>query len=98
MRVHLAPQAREDLDSIWSYVARESGSPNVATRVVTAVTSKFALFANSPHLGKILEMRTGVRTFSVDNYVIFYGVRSGEIRILRVLHTSRDAFTTFADE
>jgi len=98
MRVRLSPQAREDLDSIWSYIARESSSPNTATRVVTAIANKFALFANFPHLGKILELRPGVRTFSVDNYVIFYAVRSGEIRILRILHTSRDVFTTFADE
>jgi toxin ParE1/3/4 len=100
MQIRLAPQARADLDSIWLYIARESGSQDIATRAVGVLADKFGLFAKFPHIGKSLEseLRPHVRTFPVNNYVIFYSVRPGEIRILRIIHASRDAQAIFAED
>jgi len=97
MRIRIPPQARADLDGIWLYIARESGSPDTATRAVESIVDKFALFSKFPHIGKSLEAesRPNVRTFPVGNYVIFYSVRPGEIRILRIIHASRDAENVF---
>jgi plasmid stabilization system protein ParE len=60
MRIRLAPQARADLDAIWLYVARESGSSALATRVVGIIANRFALFAKFPYIGKHLR-RNGTR-------------------------------------
>jgi toxin ParE1/3/4 len=100
MRIRLAPQARADLDAIWLYIARESASDAIATRTVGSITDKFGLFAKFPHLGKSLrsDLRPNVRTFPVNNYVIFYSVKSAEIRILRVIHAGRDAQAIIAEE
>jgi hypothetical protein len=38
MAHRVAPQAGTDLDDIWLYVARESGSMDVATRLIDAIT------------------------------------------------------------
>lgn len=100
MRIRLAPQARDDLDAIWLYIARESGSQAMATRAVSSVTDKFGFFARFPYIGKTLESVThpNVHTFPVNNYMIFYSVKPGEIRILRIIHTSRNAPAVFAEE
>lgn len=100
MRIRVAPQARADLDAIWLYIARESESVSIATRTIASITEKFALFARFPHLGKSLksDLRPNVRTLPVNNYVIFYSVKSAEIRILRVIHAGRDALAVFAEE
>lgn len=100
MRIRLAPQARTDLDAIWLYVACESGSQESATRSIVAITSKFALFASFPYIGKSLEseLRPQVRTFPVGNHLIFYSVKTSEIRILRIIHSSRDAYAIFMEE
>jgi toxin ParE1/3/4 len=100
MRIRIAPQARADLDSIWLYIARESGNADIATRAIDAITSKFGLFARFPHIGKSLEsdLRPTIRTFPVNNYVVFYSVKPAEIRILRIIHASRDAYSVFAEE
>jgi toxin ParE1/3/4 len=100
MRIRLAPQARDDLDAIWLYVARESGSQFLATRAVSSVTDKFEFFAKFPYIGKALgsSQRPNVHTFPVNNYLIFYRVKPGEIRILRVIHTSSNAPAVFAEE
>jgi plasmid stabilization system protein ParE len=34
MRLHISPQAEEDLDSIWYYIATESSSAEIADRLI----------------------------------------------------------------
>ena len=99
-RIRLAPQARADLDSIWLYLARESGSANLATRTIDSITDKFRMFARFPYIGKSLEsdLRPNVRTLPSGNHVIFYSVKPGEVRILRIIHASRDPYAVFAEE
>ena len=98
MHIRVAPQARADLDAIWLFVARES-TAEYATLVITSISDRFGLFAKFPYIGKSLEsaQRPNVRTFPVSNYVIFYSVKVSEIRILRVIHGSRDAGAVFAE-
>jgi toxin ParE1/3/4 len=100
MRIRLAPQARADLDAIWLFIARESGSYALATRIVESITDKFGLFAKFPYIGRELDSirRPGLRTFPVNNYIIFYRVKSGEIRIPRIIHSSRDIQAILGEE
>jgi len=99
-RIRLSPQARADLDDVWFYFARESGSAERATRIVAAITDKFALFARFPFIGKSFESakRPNIRSFPVSNYVIFYSTYPTEIRVLRIIHASRDAWAVFTQE
>jgi toxin ParE1/3/4 len=99
MRIRIAPHARADLDEIWLYIARESNSSSIATRTIASIADKFGLFARFPHLGKSLEsdMRPNIRTFPVSSYMIFYSAKQSEIRILRIIHGSRDMQAFFSD-
>jgi toxin ParE1/3/4 len=96
VHIHLTPQARADLDSIWRYVLEQSGE-ELATQTVDAITDKFALFARFPNIGRRFDagLRYVVRTFPIDRYVIFYSVRPGKIGILRVIHGSRNLPAAF---
>jgi toxin ParE1/3/4 len=100
MRIRIAPQARADLDSIWLYIARESGNADSATRTIGSLADKFKLFARFPNIGKSLEsdLRPNIRSFPIGNYRVFYRAQPTEIRILRVIHSSRDPLTIFAPE
>jgi plasmid stabilization system protein ParE len=100
MRILGAPQASADLDAIWLYIAQEGASPTIATRIIGSITDKFGLFARFPHIGESLKshLRPNTRTFTVNNHMIFYSVKAGEIRILRIIHTSRDVHAIFALE
>ena len=100
MRIRLSPQARADLDDVWFYFARESGSEERATRIVAAITDKFALLARFPFIGKSFESakRPNIRSIPVSNYVIFYSTNPAEVRILRIIHASRDAWAVFTQE
>jgi toxin ParE1/3/4 len=100
MRIRLAPQAESDLDEIWLYVARNSGSPEIATRHIDSIARSFALLARFPLIGRSLEVskRPDVRTLVAGNYIVFYRPLESEIRVLRVIHAARDAYAVFTEE
>ena len=87
-----APEAEADLDDIWQYIATEGGSVETADRLIESITRRFLLLASWPHMGRLRDddLRPGVRTFPVGNYVIAYRLEGNDVLILRVLRGSRD--------
>jgi toxin ParE1/3/4 len=95
----VSPEAEDDLSSAWRYIATEGGSPEIADRLVDAIAERFLLLARFPHLGRSRDddLRPGLRTFVVKDYVIVYRATGGDVVILRVLHGSRDIEALFND-
>jgi toxin ParE1/3/4 len=87
-----SPQADSDLDSIWYYVAIESGSVEIADRLIASIAERFLLIAKYPNIGRLrdADLRPRLRNFSVGEYVIIYRVQEEDALILRVLRGSRD--------
>jgi toxin ParE1/3/4 len=97
MAHRVAPQAEADLDDIWLYVAKESGSMDVATRLVDALTDRFLFLATLPYAGRTRDedFGAGSRSFAVGEYVIVYCVEGQDVFILRVVHGRRDLEALF---
>jgi toxin ParE1/3/4 len=97
MAHRLAPQAEADLDDIWLYVAKESGSIEIADRLIDSITHRFFLLANHPYLGRARDedFGAGTRSFPVGNYVIVYCVEDRAVLILRVAYGRRDLEAMF---
>ena len=85
-------QAESDLDEIWYYVAKTSGSVEIADRLVDAVAERFFLLARYPSIGRArdVDLRPGLRSFPMGEYVILYRIDGEDVLILRVLRGSRD--------
>ena len=85
-------KAESDLGEIWYHVATESGSVETADRLIDSITHRFVLLASQPHMGRRRDenLRPGIRTFPVGDYVIAYRVEGADVVVLRVLHGSRD--------
>lgn len=92
MAHRLAPHAERDLDDIWLYVAKESGSIDIANRLIDTITERFLALANFPYIGRSREedFGPGYRSMPVGEYVIVYVVENGDAFILRVVHGRRD--------
>ena len=99
MDFRVAPQAETDLDGIWYFLAVQSSSVDVADRVIESNTARFVLLARQPYIGRRRDqdLRPGVRTFVVGDYVIAYRVDGENVLILRVLRGSRDVEALFRD-
>ncbi len=88
------PQAEGDLLDIWSYIATRN--PQAADEVLELIQQKCRLIAEFPNMGaNRSELRPGVRSITVGNYVVFYRSTANEIEVLRVLHGARDLPSLF---
>ena len=52
MAHRVAPFAERDLDDIWFYVAKESGSIEIANHLVDSITDRFFLLTSFPYIGR----------------------------------------------
>ena len=96
MAYRLSVLAEQDLDEIWSYVA-EDANPTTADRLMDAIVDRFELLAEQPRMGRLRpEFGAGVRSFTVENHVIYYR-HEGDVLIARVLHGRRDQAATWSD-
>jgi len=88
----VAPQAEGELDGLWYYVAKESGSMEIADRLIDSITQRFLLLARNPRLGRRRdeELRPGLRSFPVGEYVIIYRIEGEDVLILHVVRGSRN--------
>jgi toxin ParE1/3/4 len=91
-KLRVSPEATDEIDSIWLYIARESGSADIATRVTDSITHRLALLTRYPYIGRRRnDLRPGLRSFAVGDYVVIYRVEGPDtVFILHVLHGSRD--------
>ena len=92
MGFRLLPEAEAELDDIWLYVARESGSIDIANRLIDAITERFWLLGQHPQIGRRRDhdLRPSLRTFPVGEYVIVYRIEGEDALILHVIRGSRD--------
>lgn len=96
MPYRLSALAERDLDEIWSYVA-ENANPTTADRLIDAIVDRFELLAEQPRMGRLRpEFGAGVRSFTVENHVIYYR-HEGDVLIARVLHDRRDQAAAWSD-
>ena len=96
----LSPEAEAELDGIWIHIALDTGSTDVATRIVDSITERFWLLAQHPFIGRPRDedFRPGLRSLSADDYVIIHRVtEDGVVHILHVMHGKRDLSALFRD-
>jgi toxin ParE1/3/4 len=91
MRLSISKRAKADIDEIWAYVAAET-SIQAASRVGDSLSRCFRLLRRAPFAGRSREqdLIPGLRSISTGRYVVFYRAEDGVVRIVRVLHGSRD--------
>ena len=88
---HLTQRARRDLRAIWRYIAQDS--EHHADRLMDRLMKSVRSLGENPYIGRRRDhdLRPGLRTFPVENYVILYRIgKEDTIWILHVLHGSRD--------
>jgi len=91
MAYRLTEDAEADLDEIWLHIAEESGIPKVAQHVIEEIAERFDTLSTHPRMGRVRnDLRRGLRSHPVGNYLIFYRIVAIDVLILRVLHGRRD--------
>jgi toxin ParE1/3/4 len=90
MDCEISEQAARDLEDIFDYTEEEFGL-NKAVSYVSTFDDIFQNLADNPKLGrKRGEIKKGLRSHLKENHIIFYRLIKTHIRIVRILHGSRD--------
>jgi toxin ParE1/3/4 len=91
MAHRVAEEAEADLDDIWLYVASESGSMEVASRLIESITDRFLLLSTFPYAGRARDddFGAGSRSIATGEYFVVYCVEDQDVLILRVVHGKR---------
>lgn len=98
MRIHISSAALRELDEVHDHWA-ERVSFDVARDLIYSITARFALFAESPSIGrKRDDMSPGVRCFPVQKYLIYYRKGRTAIEILHIFHGAREQHSAFHRE
>ena len=90
--------ASRDIEAIIDYVADRSGY-NAAEQLLNKINRQCQRLTNFPNMGRNRdELALNVRSFPIDNYLIFYRVIEEGIEILRVASGYRDLRDLFSQQ
>ncbi|MBD2075539.1 type II toxin-antitoxin system RelE/ParE family toxin [Phormidium sp. FACHB-592] len=93
----LTQPAIQDIEEIADYIANQSGLEQ-GDRFLAKLNAKFSKITQFPNLGRQRdEILPGLRSLSIDNYLIFYIVSQAGVDILRVVSGYRNLTDLFAD-
>jgi toxin ParE1/3/4 len=88
-RLRLSDQAKNDVLAVWEHIAVDK--PVAADRLVQKLIVQCKSLAENPGIGKMRnELRSGLRSYPVGNYVILYHAIEDGIAIFRIVHGARD--------
>ena len=92
MYYRVLPAAKAEIDAIWLYVATESGSEEIANRLIQKIANCFWLLVGNPRAGRQRDHDLGanLRSFPVADYVVIYRIEDFGPLILHVMRGSRN--------
>lgn len=91
MQVKLLPAARSDLFDLWNFGIERFGEAR-ADQFIFDLYAALDLLADNPEMAQRSDdIRHGTRRLVIGPYVALYLIEERAIKVVRVLHTSRDA-------
>ncbi len=86
----LSSLADKDLEDVFDYTLEEFGLDQAISYLQSIEKVLQQLIVN-PDLGRERpDIRTGLRSFPKGSHVIFYRIQTDVLKVVRVLHGSRD--------
>ena len=94
LNIEVSPEAENDLLSVWLYIAEDQLAN--ADRFLDKLLKVIERLAEFPLMGIVREeLAYGLRSFSVDRYVLYYLVSDESLTIVRVLAADMDTRLQF---
>ena len=93
-KVEITKEALQDMEDIYNYIALELLSPENAMGQYNRIADEILTLDTFPQRYRIMdsepEKQMELRRMIVDNYSVFYTIRSDRIIVTDVLYTASD--------
>ncbi len=90
MPYELSTSAEKDLEDIYDYTVAMFGL-NQADSYLLEFKNSFELLSKNPQIGRARnEIKRGLYSITKDNHIIFYRIIKYRLRVVRIMHGSRD--------
>lgn len=87
--VRLTDRSKSDRNAIWLHIAEDR--IGAADRILERFDDVFRLLSDNPDAGPSKpRLGRGIRTFTVEGYVICYRVTPEAIEVIAILHGARN--------
>ena len=100
-KVLYAPEARNDLDEIWEYIAAELANPDAASNTVNTIMDAAEALEDLPERGAPLSSVVGTescyRFVLAGNYMVFYRIHEAMVYVDRILYQRREYLRVLFD-
>ncbi|MEG3123942.1 type II toxin-antitoxin system RelE/ParE family toxin [Sphingomonas sp. GB1N7] len=94
MRIRYLRNAEADLLAIHSTIADHN--PRAADRLIDRIRSSVLRLRDYPESSPLREtLGRGIRSIPISSYVVYFRADADCVRIIRVLHSARDAEAIF---
>lgn len=92
-KLKISPLFKEDLKGVVGYIARDLGNPLAAKRISNVIRAAIRDRVKMPFAAEPYTPRGSSVTYYriyVGNYIVFYCVEDDVMRVMRLIHGSRD--------
>lgn len=89
-RVVYSAASRSDMQAIWLWYARESGT-DLADRILDTIEARIARLGTYPALGPPRpDIAATARALAVNRWIVLYEIQPGHVRVIRVQDSVQD--------
>ena len=85
---HYSEEAKQDIIEIKRYIKYNLQEPDIANKLLSKIKKAIEDIKNNPEVYAIIDddfiKKLEIRKIIVDNYIIFYRIKSDSIEIVRV--------------
>ncbi len=92
--IEYSKEARQDLIDIKRYIKYNLQEPTISQRLISKIKTEIDKLKNDPEIFSIIDddfiKKLEIRKLIVDNYIVFYRIKTNNIQIVRVMYGRRN--------
>lgn len=92
--IEYSKESKQDLIGIKQYIKYNLQEPEIAQKLISKIRKKINSLKNNPEIYTIIDddiiKKLEIRKLTVDNYIVFYRIKSNNIQIVRIMYGRRN--------
>lgn len=92
--IEYSKESKQDLIGIKQYIKYNLQEPEIAQKLISKIRKEINSLKNNPEIYTIIDddiiKKLEIRKLIVDNYIVFYRIKSNNIQIVRIMYGRRN--------